>query len=81
MSSTNANRTIKEEVRLLGARKRPLTYGQMADVIRERHPEAQTSIKTVQWYASNLRRSGVEVNVKDGRTGRTPAAASKRTLH
>jgi hypothetical protein len=65
---SNTNRTIKDEVRMLGARKRPLTYAQMTQVIQERHPDANTSVKTVQWYASDLRRSGETVNVKDGRT-------------
>lgn len=65
--STHA-RTIKEEVRQLGARKRPLTYEKMVIIIKERHPEASTSVKTVQWYASKLRREGFEVHVLDGRT-------------
>lgn len=72
------NRTIKEEVRLLGRRKRPLSYVEMVGIIHERHPDASTSVKTVQWYASRLRMAGEEVNVKDGREARrgrrTPSA-------
>ena len=64
----NTARTIKEEVRVLGRRKRPLTYPAMVDIIKTRHPDANTTTKTVQWYASRLRREGEEVNVKDGRT-------------
>ena len=64
---TNSNRTIKDEVRILGHRKRPLTYPGMVDAIKARHPEANTTVKTVQWYASRLRRDGEKVNVKDGR--------------
>lgn len=63
-----AARTIKDEVRRLGARKRPMTYVAMVDAIKKAHPEAHTSVKTVQWYASRLRRDGFQVNVKDGRT-------------
>lgn len=61
-------RTIKEEVRNLCQRKRALTYEKMVDIIKERHPDAHTSVKTVQWYASKLRREGVEVHVLDGRS-------------
>lgn len=71
----NTARTIKEEVRVLGRRKRALTYPAMVDIIKARHPEANTSVKTVQWYASRLRRDGEDVNVKDGRT------TSKPTVH
>lgn len=60
----NKARTIKEEVRKLGQRKRPLTYERMAEAIRSRHPSAHTSVKTVQWYASQLRRSGEDIRVK-----------------
>lgn len=71
-------RTIKEEVRQLCNRKRALTYEKMVSIIRERHPEANTTVKTVQWYASKLRRSGVEVHIVDGRTlHREPATSSQ----
>ncbi|UQM93911.1 hypothetical protein vBSmQDWS359_73 [Stenotrophomonas phage vB_Sm_QDWS359] len=73
--STTSNRTIKDEVRILGRRKRPLTYPGMVDAIKAKHPEANTSVKTVQWYASRLRREGETVNVKDGRTSDTRRAA------
>lgn len=68
----NRARTIKEEVRKLGQRKRPLTYTKIAETIRARHPEAQTSEKTVQWYASQLRRQGemVKVQLSGGRERR-----------
>lgn len=61
-------RTIKDEVRRLGKRKRAMTYEQMVEAIKARHPKAQTSVKTVQWYASRLRKEGEKVNVKDGRS-------------
>jgi len=67
-SNQTSNRTIKDEVRFLGKRKRALTYEQMVERIKASHPKAQTSVKTVQWYASRLRRDGEKVNVKDGRT-------------
>lgn len=69
-------RTIKEEVRQLCNRKRALTYEKMVSIIRERHPEAHTTVKTVQWYASKLRRSGVEVHVVDGRSLHREQSAS-----
>lgn len=72
--TTNAVRTIKEEVRNLCQRKRALTYEKMVDIIKERHPDANTSVKTVQWYASKLRREGVEVHVLDGRSLTRPSA-------
>lgn len=53
----------------------PLTYPGMVDAIKAKHPEANTSVKTVQWYASRLRREGETVNVKDGRTSDTRRAA------
>lgn len=72
-------RTIKEEVRNLCQRKRALTYEKMVDIIKERHPDANTSVKTVQWYASKLRREGVEVHVIDGRSlTRQPSANDDR---
>ena len=81
-TAMKAVRTIKDEVRVLGARKRALTYAQMVNLIRTRHPEAQTSVKTVQWYASRLRREGVSVNVKDGRTvGRAANDDTFDTVH
>jgi hypothetical protein len=61
-------RSIKEEVRFMGKRKRALTYEQMVTAIKARHPTAQTSVKTVQWYASRLRKEGEKVNVRDGRS-------------
>lgn len=64
---SNSNRTIKEEVRQLGRRKRALSYVEMVTIIQARHPEANTTVKTVQWYASRLRREGEAMNVKDGR--------------
>lgn len=71
----NSARTIKDEVRILGRRKRPLTYPGMVSAIKAKHPEAHTTVKTVQWYASRLRRDGEEVNVKDGRTSEARKAA------
>jgi hypothetical protein len=74
MNTSNASntnkpvRTIKDEVRHLGKRKRALSYEQMVEAIKAKHPKAQTSVKTVQWYASRLRKEGETVNVKDGRS-------------
>lgn len=67
-ASNTGTRTIKDEVRHLGKRKRALTYEQMVEAIKAKHPKAQTSVKTVQWYASRLRKEGETVNVKDGRS-------------
>lgn len=63
---------IKTEVAKLLKRKSPLTYQQIADKVRAKFPEAQTSVKTVQWYACRLRRDeGEEVRVRlDGRRER-----------
>lgn len=57
-------RTIKEDTIALLTRRRPLTYEGVVAEIQKRHPEAETSIKTVQWYASRLRKAGETVNVK-----------------
>lgn len=87
---SNSTRTIKEEVRQLGRRKRALSYTEMVDIIQSRHPDANTTVKTVQWYASKLRREGEAMNVKDGReAGRARRTApdagdpapSKKTVH
>ncbi len=63
-----STRSIKDEVRFMGKRKRAFTYEQMVTAIKARHPKAQTSVKTVQWYASRLRKEGAKVNVRDGRS-------------
>lgn len=73
----NTARTIKDEVRILGRRKRPLTYPGMVNAIKARHPDANTTVKTVQWYASRLRSEGEQVNVKDGRS----APERARSVH
>jgi hypothetical protein len=57
-------KTIKEDTIALLTRKRPLTYEGIVAEIHKRHPEAETSVKTVQWYASRLRADNVVVNVK-----------------
>lgn len=72
---STATRTIKDEVRVLGRRKRALTYPAMVEAIKAKHPDANTSVKTVQWYASRLRREGETVNVRDGRTADARRAA------
>jgi hypothetical protein len=64
MASKNAPRTIKEDTIALLTRKRPLSYEGVVEEIQKRHPECETSVKTVQWYASRLRADGVAVNVK-----------------
>lgn len=57
-------RTIKEDTIALLTRKRPLTYEKIVEEVQKRHPDAETSVKTVQWYASRLRKDGLTVNVK-----------------
>lgn len=55
-----SDRTIGEEAgRLL--RNKNLTYSQIADEIRGMFPRSQTSVKSVQWYASRLRAEGVQL--------------------
>lgn len=55
---------IRTIVAKLLARRNPLTYVQIVDKVHQRYPEAQTSVKTVQWYASRLRKSGADVRVR-----------------
>jgi hypothetical protein len=62
--STMTDKTIKQDTIALLTRKRPLTYEAIVGEIQKRHPGAQTTVKTVQWYASRLRADGQEVNVK-----------------
>jgi len=59
-----ASGTIGETVRHLLARKRPLTYTQIIEAVKEKHPGAATSRDSVQWYASRMRAEGLEPNVK-----------------
>ncbi len=56
--------TIKSEVEKLLTRKVPLSYEEVAEKVRAAHPEASTSAKTVQWYASRMRRDGKVVRVR-----------------
>lgn len=56
--------TIRNDVERLLTRKRALTYPQIVDAIQAKHPGANTSVKSVAWYASRARADGVEVNVK-----------------
>lgn len=66
--------TIKTETQKLLQRKRALTYQQIVDILHMRHPDCKTSVKTVQWYASQMRRQeGLEVNVRRGKAAK-PAA-------
>jgi len=62
--------TIRAEVAKLLQRKRAMTYQQIVDTIHTKHPEARTSVKTVQWYASRLRVGGSDPNVLLLRPGR-----------
>lgn len=57
-------RNIKEDTIALLQRKRPLTYVGIVGEVLKRHPDAKTSVSTVQWYASRLRAAGETVNVK-----------------
>lgn len=56
--------SIKSEIEKLLTRKTPLTYEEVAEKIKAAHPEASTSAKTVQWYASKMRKEGKAVRVK-----------------
>jgi hypothetical protein len=56
--------TIGETVRQLLSRKRPLTYDQIIDAVKTKHPGAATSKDSVQWYASRMRADGQEPNVR-----------------
>lgn len=76
--------TIRAEVTKLLQRKRPLTYQQIVDLLHQRHPECQTSAKTVQWYASRLRVSGLEPRVallrrRVGAATSRPAVPTEKT--
>jgi hypothetical protein len=61
---TNREGTIGDTVRNLLSRKRPLTYDQILETVKERHPGAATSKDSVQWYASRMRAEGLEPHVK-----------------
>jgi len=70
--------TIKHDVAQLLQRKRALTYPQIVEKVREKHPDADTSVKSVAWYASRLRAEGVDVNVKRApREAETPRTRRK----
>jgi len=56
--------TIGETVRQLLSRKRPMTYDQIIETVKAKHPGAATSKDSVQWYASRMRADGQEPNVK-----------------
>lgn len=56
--------TIGETVKTLLSRKRPLTYDQIIETVKAKHPGAATSKDSVQWYASRMRADGQEPNVK-----------------
>lgn len=78
-------KTIKEDTIALLTRKRPLSYEGIVNEIHKRHPEAHTSVKTVQWYASRLRAAGETVRVKlvnDRRVwGKRPATKPAHASH
>lgn len=57
-------KTIKEEVAALVRRKRPLSYEEITEEVQRRHPEAKTTVRTVMWYTSLIRRQGGEVRVR-----------------
>ncbi len=70
-------KTIKADTEALLTRARPLTYEGIVKAILAKHPESQTTVKTVQWYASRLRAAGTEVHVKLLNGKRTSGASPK----
>lgn len=63
--TTKSKSTIQADVQKLLCRKVPLTYAQIVSRVQEKHPDCATTVKTVQWYASRLRRlHGVAVRVR-----------------
>jgi hypothetical protein len=71
-------KTIKEDTIRLLTRKRPMTYEGIVTEIKQRHPGAQTSVKTVAWYASRLRSEGrKDVNVKRANRAGTSGKSDK----
>ena len=67
MSTTANSRkasTVGERAIQLMQRKRPLTYRQIAEKIREEFPEACTTTDSVAWYASRMRKRGQTPNVR-----------------
>lgn len=59
--------TIQAEVNKLLLRRTPLTYEQIVSRVHEKHPDCHTTVKTVktvQWYASRLRKTGADVRVR-----------------
>lgn len=51
----------KEIAKLLTGRKNPLSYAAIAERVRAKLPEAQTSARSVASIASNLRKEGVNL--------------------
>jgi hypothetical protein len=73
----SAIRTIKEDTIALLTRKRPMTYDGIVSELHRRHPDAATTKKTVQWYASRLRADGQTVNVRRDNERRNWSARAK----
>ncbi len=65
--TTKSKPTIQADVQKLLCRKTALTYAQIVSRVQEKHPDCATSVKTVQWYASRLRKDGIEVRVRRAR--------------
>lgn len=68
--ATKSKTTIQAEVNRLLQRRSPLTYEQIVSRVHEKHPDCHTTVKTVQWYASRLRKSGADVRVRTSRDRR-----------
>jgi UTP:GlnB (protein PII) uridylyltransferase len=56
-------KTISERARELLTRKRAMTYEAIAAKLREEYG-SRTQKASVQWYATQLRKEGVEPNIK-----------------
>jgi hypothetical protein len=60
------DKPIGDRVRELLAQKRPLTYEEVLDTVLSEYPNARTSKKSLQWYASRMRSENRRVTVKVG---------------
>lgn len=71
--------TIQAEVNKLLLRRTPLTYEQIVSRVHEKHPDCHTTVKTVQWYASRLRKTGADVRVRTSECGPVMTAVTGGT--
>lgn len=55
--------------------KKPIPYQEIVDKVRSMFPGSQTSVKSVQWYASRMRASKIKVPARPRKAAERVAAA------